>query len=84
MKERQVLGAKEQMEEYMFLGLRMMCGVNCRGFHDKFGQDMEAVYGAVLDKMMSQGLLLREDGYIKLSDRGIDVSNYVMAGFLLD
>lgn len=83
-KERQVLSTKEQMEEYMFLGLRMMCGVDCLGFHDKFGQDMEAVYGTVLDKMMSQGLLLREDGYIKLSDRGIDVSNYVMAGFLLD
>lgn len=84
LKEWRSLGRGEQMEEYMFLGLRMMCGVDCREFQDKFGQKMEEVYGKVLDKMMSQGLLLREDGYIRLSDKGVDVSNYVMAGFLLD
>lgn len=79
-----VLTVKEQMEEFMFLGLRMMCGVDCRVFRDKFGREMEAVYGPVIEKMKSQGLLQKEDEYIKLTDRGIDVSNYVMAEFLFD
>ncbi len=78
-----VLTTEEQMEEFMFLGLRMMCGVDGRAFYDKFGQEMEAVYGPVLAKMMSQGLMQEESGRVKLTDRGIDVSNYVMAEFLL-
>ncbi len=79
-----VLTIQEQMEEFMFLGLRMMCGVDCRTFDDKFGQEMEAVYGPVIAQMMSQGLIQKEGERIKLSDRGIDVSNYVMAEFLFE
>lgn len=79
-----VLTAGEQMEEFMFLGLRMMCGVDCRVFYEKFGQEMEAVYGPVLAQMTAQGLMRKEGEYIRLTDRGIDVSNYVMAEFLLD
>ncbi len=79
-----VLTIQEQMEEFMFLGLRMMCGVDCRTFDDKFGQEMEAVYGPVIAQMMSQGLIQKEGGRIKLTDRGIDVSNYVMAEFLFE
>lgn len=78
-----VLTTEEQMEEFMFLGLRMMCGVDCRAFYNKFGQEMEAVYGPVLAKMTSRGLMQEESGRVKLTDRGIDVSNYVMAEFLL-
>lgn len=80
----QLLTRQEQMEEYMFLGLRMMCGVSCQTFAEQFGQQMEAVYGAVIDKFVRQGLLVKEDGYVKLTEKGIDVSNYVMAEFLLD
>ena len=70
------------MEEFMFLGLRMMCGVDCRTFYDVFGRQIEEVYGPVIEKMISQGLLQREERNIKLTDKGIDVSNYVMAEFL--
>lgn len=80
----QVLTSKEQMEEYMFLGLRMMCGVDCQAFADQFGQTMEEVYGSVIDRFAAQGLLIKADGYVKLTDAGIDVSNYVMAQFLLN
>lgn len=82
-RERQILSIKEQMEEYMFLGLRMMCGVDCRAFYDIFGRRMEEVYGPVIEKLMSQGLIGKEEGRLKLTDTGIDVSNYVMSRFLL-
>ena len=84
MADRQTLTVREQMEEYMFLGLRMMCGVGEREFEDEFGQPMETVYGEVIEKMCRQGLLEREQGRVRLSGRGIDVSNYVMAQFLFD
>lgn len=82
-RERQILSIKEQMEEYMFLGLRMMCGVDSRAFYDIFGRQMEEVYGPVIEKLMSQSLIEKEEGRLKLTDTGIDVSNYVMSRFLL-
>lgn len=81
---RQSLTIHEQMEEYMFLGLRMMCGVSTRKFAENFGTSIEAIYGEVPDKLCKQGLLVQEEGYIRLTARGIDISNYVMAQFLFD
>lgn len=78
------LTVPEQMEEFMFLGLRMMCGVGRNTFHRKFGQQIEEVYGAVLDKLCGQGLIQQDSDRIWLTERGIDISNYVMAQFLFD
>ncbi len=80
----QKLTVSEQMEEFMFLGLRMMCGVERSDFYRKFGQQIEEVYGSVLRKLCGQGLLVQEADSIRLTERGIDVSNYVMAEFLFD
>ena len=82
--ERQILTRQEQMEEYMFLGLRMMCGVDEGEFSLLFGARMEQVYGTVIDKLRADGLLTGERGRLRLTERGIDVSNYVMAQFLFD
>lgn len=75
---------KEQMEEFMFLGLRMMGGVSDIRFFREFGVHMESIYGEVIRKLEENGLLLKEGGTVRLSDWGIDVSNYVMGEFLLD
>ncbi len=78
------LTGNEQMEEFMFLGLRMMCGVSRREFQERFGRQIEEVYGGVLCKMYRQELLECVSDHIRLTGLGIDVSNYVMAEFLLD
>lgn len=79
----QKLSQKDCMEEYMFLGLRMMCGVSKQEFLKSFGSSMDEVYGRVLQKWTGQGMLRQEGGFIKLTDAGIDVSNAVLAEFLL-
>ena len=71
------------MEEFIFLGLRMMEGISVDEFEEKFGRKFETVYGNVADKLISQGLLKKNDNRIMLTDRGIDVSNYAMSEFLL-
>lgn len=78
-----------QMEEMMFLGLRMMRGVSLRRFEDIFCVSMYEIYGTVIDKFLQQGLLKivkvdqAADCYLTLTKRGIDISNYVMAEFML-
>lgn len=77
------LKKKDRMEEMMFLGLRMMDGVSKTTFRDQFGASIESIYGNIIEKYKKQGLLLEENGRIFLSDAGIDVSNVVMAEFML-
>lgn len=83
-RDRERLDRKAQMEEFMFLGLRMMCGVSADRFRLAFGETMEAVYGEVLRQQLDHKLIRETgDGYC-LTDFGIDLSNYVMAAYLLD
>ena len=81
--EVQNLSVSEQMEEFMFLGLRMMEGVSGADFAEAFGCELDSVFGAVCVRLISEGLLAREGDRYKLTARGIDVSNSVLAEFLL-
>ena len=78
------LSPQEQMEETMFLGLRLTEGVSKAEFHRQFGVSMEQIYGEVIQENIAQGLLADEAGYLRLTREGMDLSNYVMAQFLLD
>ena len=85
----QSLTIEEQMEEFMFLGLRMMKGVSEQEFYENYHQRFEQVFPGVIAKYVELGLLATEviDGtdflQVKLTLQGIDVSNTVMADFLL-
>lgn len=72
-----------QIEEFMFLGLRMTDGFYRDEFKHVFGIEAEAVYGTVLKELQQEGLLLQSGGNIRLTEKGIDVSNYVLSRFLL-
>lgn len=84
--EEQSLTTQEQMEETMFLGLRLIRGVSYPEFARCYGQTLEEVYGEVIARNVADGLLtVREDETgrrLMLTGRGLDVSNYVMAQFL--
>ena len=82
--EQEKLDKKSQMEEFMFLGLRMTDGISTECFRQTFGLTVELVYGPVLEQQIADQLLRKEDGRIFLTERWLDVSNYVMAQFLLD
>ena len=83
-REMQKLSRKEQMEEFMFLGLRLICGISKQDFFDTFGQDFDFTYGPVVYELKTKGLIEDADGRVFLTDRGIDISNTVMAEFLLE
>lgn len=80
--ERHSLSVEEQMEEFMFLGLRKCEGVSIHDFEQKFGMSLISIYGEVLRKHENEGLLEVADGYVRLTIPGLDLSNYVMADFL--
>lgn len=81
--EVQELTRKEQMEEFMFLGLRLTEGVDMREFERLFSKRTEEVYAKPLASLLSAGLLKQEGTRLRLTPRGVDLSNMVFAEFLL-
>lgn len=80
--QEQRLGQREQMEENMFLGLRMADGVDLGEFERLYGISAEHIYENQIRESVEEGLLERRGGSLVLTKRGVDVSNYVMAKFL--
>lgn len=78
------LSLTDEMEEFMFLGLRMMEGIRGIEFEEAFGVSLSAVYGETLDKLVRQGLMEfhAETERYALTKRGIDVSNLVFVEFI--
>lgn len=71
------------MEEYMFLGLRMTAGIEKSSFYRAFGFTVDYIYGSVIQKLEEQQLITDTPTRLYLTDRGTDLSNYVLAQFLL-
>ena len=80
--EEEVLTEKDRMAETMFLGLRMLRGVDTEAFRDTYGRTAEEVYGGAIRKNVRDGLLAVKDGRIVLTARGLDLANTVMCDFL--
>ncbi|MCI5919550.1 MAG: radical SAM family heme chaperone HemW [Roseburia sp.] len=77
-----VIERNAQMEEFMFLGLRMTQGVFREDFERAFGMTIESVYGEVLQTLLQEGLLEKSEGRIFLTDRGMELNSYVTSQFL--
>lgn len=77
-----VVSGNDEMEEFMFLGLRTMKGVSKREFFRRFGVTMEEIYAPVIEKYEKMQMLENGD-YLRLSEAGINVSNYLLSDFIL-
>ena len=77
------ISRKAQMEEFMFLGLRMNQGVTRQQFQDVFGIPIEGIYRDALEHLKAEDLLEIQAGRIALTEKGQDLSNYALAQFLL-
>lgn len=73
----------DNMEEFMFMGLRKINGIDENEFKNRFSMNINDVYGEILNKYIGERLLIRESGRIFLSEKGIEISNVIMADFLL-
>ena len=80
--EEEVLTQKMEMQEYMFLGLRLVEGIAISDFKERFKVDLWQVYGQVLDKWIEYKVLAQNKERVYLTPYGMDVCNEVFASFL--
>ena len=73
----------DDMEEFMFMGLRMMEGIEINEFKKRFNIDINDVYGEIIEKNVKEGLLICSEEKLYLSSKGIEISNYIMSDFIL-
>ncbi len=74
---------KDDMEEFVFMGLRMIEGIKVEEFKERFNKDIYEVYGDIIEKNIKKELLINNSGNLYLTSHGIEISNYVMSDFIL-
>lgn len=70
------------MDETMMLGLRLIDGVNEKQFFDRFNVSIQDVYPQAIAELMERGLLERQNGFLRLTKRGISLGNLVFSAFI--
>jgi oxygen-independent coproporphyrinogen-3 oxidase len=74
---------EDDIEEYMFMGLRKITGISETEFERRFSVKIDELYKNVILKYCKQGLLRREEGNILLTSKGVELSNLVMSDFII-
>lgn len=77
------LDTAAEMEEFMFLGLRLTDGISPDDFEASFHRTLNDVYGDVIHKHIHDKTLIFHKNRLKLTTYGQDVANYVMSDFIL-
>ena len=75
---------KDDMEEFMFMGLRKKEGISKGEFLKRFNKDIHSVYAQIINKYVSTGFMKENEESIFLTYEGIELSNVIMADFLLE
>jgi len=70
----EVLTEADAQAETMILGLRLLEGIKA--------SDIPHVYADEVEAQIKKGLLAREDGYVRLTSKGMDLANQVFEAFL--
>lgn len=74
---------EDNIEEFIFMGLRMNDGINMKDFEERFNIDINSIYKNIIEKNINKNLLVIEKENLRLTDRGIELSNSVMSDFIL-
>ncbi len=77
------LSEADCISEFMFLGLRMTDGVSMSEFERFFGKPLEVVFSKQVHSLLEGGLIEMCYGNLRLTEKGADLANVVMAEFLL-
>lgn len=77
--ERTDLDQEDARSESIFLGLRLMRGLNLENYRTRFGTDLRVEYSADLRRLRDAGLIEIDEGLMRLTKRGALLSNEVFA-----
>src|SRR5215203_3830864 len=80
--EEQQLSQTDVRAEALFLGMRMMSGINLRRYRESFGVDLRSEHSDDLDRFCKAGLVEFDGELLRLTRTGALLSNEVFAAFV--
>src|SRR5215213_2038656 len=80
--DEQELSERDVRAEALFLGMRLMRGVDARRYRESFGVNLHEAHAADLDRFLKAGLLEFDGDLIRLTRTGALLSNEVFAVFV--
>ena len=72
-----------KITEFMILGIRLNSGINREEFKRVFGTDMDYYYKDAIQENINNGLIFDDGKNIKLTSKGLDLSNIVELDFYI-
>lgn len=76
------LSREDAVSEFMFLGLRMSDGVSFSEFRQQFGESLQTLFSPALEKLSAAGLISQDRERLRLTRKGMLLSNQVFSMFL--
>lgn len=73
---------KDEMKEYMILGLRKINGISIQKFENKYNENPIVLFKKELKKLFNEGLIIIDGDIIRLSNKGLDFANIVWEEFI--
>ena len=75
--------AADYQSEYIFMNLRLVEGLNCITYANKFSEDLLVKYSEIIERHLKAGLLFfPEKNILALTERGFKYSNLVFRDFI--
>ncbi|WP_296647351.1 radical SAM family heme chaperone HemW [Romboutsia sp. 13368] len=82
LEEKNILSKKDEIEEFIFMGLRMNKGINLDEFYEKFNINFKDKYSNIIEKLKNLNLIIEQNNNITLTQRGREISNTVFVEFI--
>ena len=73
---------KDNISEYIFTGMRKMQGISLCDFQNRFGKELQEIYPEETQRFLKESLIKIEEGHLRFTLKGIDLSNHVLSDFV--
>lgn len=80
--EKNTLSKKDEIEEFIFMGLRMNEGIDLNDFYNRFNIKFQEKYKDILDKLKHLNLIIEQNNRVALTQKGREISNTVFIEFI--
>ena len=80
--EKNILSKKDEIEEFIFMGLRMNEGIDLNDFYNRFNIKFQDKYKDILDKLKHLNLIIEQNNKVALTQKGREISNTVFIEFI--
>ena len=73
---------EDEISEYIFTGMRKTKGISLNEFRTTFNIEIESKFGEEIKKLTIEKLIISRNGFLSLTNKGINISNYVLSHFV--